>query len=56
MPHLITSAFDVTEQWLTEVLEASGVARGAAVVSFESEAVGTGQMGENARFTLEWNE
>jgi len=56
MPHLITSAFDVTEQWLTEALEASGVARGAAVVSFESEAVGTGQMGENARFTLEWNE
>jgi len=56
MPQLITSALDVTDQWLTAALEASGVAKGARVVSFESEPVGTGQMGENARFTLTWSD
>ena len=55
MPTLITSADQVTSQWLTTVLEQSGAADGATVESFTAEAVGTGQMGENARFTLEWS-
>ncbi len=57
---LITSADDVTAAWLTEALSGAGprpgVAGGAAVTGFVATPVGTGQMGENARFELEWDD
>lgn len=43
--------------WLTEALESSGVARGATVTGVEFAGyVGTGQMGRNARFHLQWDQ
>jgi len=52
---IVTSTELVSEQWLTDVLESGGAARGASVVGFEAETVGTGQMGENVRFRLVWD-
>lgn len=52
---LIAESAQVTPEWLTEVLVGSGAApAGAAVVSFEATSVGTGKLGENVRFVLEW--
>ena len=43
--------------WMTEVLAAAGVARGATVTGVELvEFVGTGQVGRNARLRLTWDE
>jgi len=52
---IVTSADEVSEQWLTDALESGGVAHGSTVLSYEAEAVGTGQMGENVRFRLVWD-
>lgn len=42
--------------WLTEVLEASGVAQGAVVTAVEFRGfIGTGQTGSNGRFALTWD-
>ena len=43
--------------WMTDVLEAAGVARGARVTGVEVEGfIGTGQMGRNARLRLTWDD
>lgn len=49
-PSLVASAEQITPQWLTQVLQAAGV--DARVDSFTMQSVGTGQVGENVRFTL----
>lgn len=42
--------------WLTESLEAAGVARGARVAEVTCAGlIGTGQMSRNARFRLQWD-
>ena len=47
----------ISAEWMTDALEAAGVARGAAVVRLTFDGlIGTGQMGRNARFTLEWDD
>ena len=47
----------VDAAWMTEALEAAGVARGATVTSVELvRYIGTGQMGRNARFQLTWDQ
>lgn len=43
--------------WLTEALEAAGVARGATVTDVTLDGfIGTGQTGRNARLLLTWDE
>jgi hypothetical protein len=43
--------------WMTEALEAAGVARGATVTAVEFTGfIGTGQTGRNARLALTWDE
>ena len=48
---------DIDAIWMTEALQASGVARGARVTDVSIEAfVGTGQTGRNARIRLTWDD
>ncbi len=47
---------ELTAQWMTSRLEESGVAGGAKVTAMEFQGfIGTGQMGRNARFALNWD-
>lgn len=47
---------DLDAEWMTAVLEATGVAGGAQVVHLQLESfIGTGQTGRNARFSLTWD-
>lgn len=48
---------DLDETWMTEALEAAGVARGAKVTEVVVEGfIGTGQTGRNARLRLTWDQ
>ncbi len=49
-PQLISDPDKITSEWLTEVLNANNV--NGTVDSFTAESIGTGQVGENVRFTL----
>ena len=52
-PSLLRSASDVTPDWLTDALRRAGaLADGASVRSFETVPIGTGQMADTTRFTL----
>lgn len=52
-PSLLRHASDVTPEWLTDALRQAGaVAEGVSVRSFETTAIGTGQMADTTRFTL----
>ncbi len=54
---LLRHAADVTTDWLTAALADAGVlAHGSRVVSFETEAIGTGQMADTTRFSLRYDE
>ena len=55
VPTLISSPEAVTAEWLDSVLQHSGDLGSAHVTGFESRSVGTGQVGENVRFTLEYD-
>lgn len=50
-PELIFDPAKVTRAWLTQVLNAKG--REATVTSFTATSIGTGQVGENVRFSLQ---
>lgn len=52
MPPAILRPEAVDADWLTRVLEAGGV--DAVVKGFTAKAVGTGQIGDSVRFTLEY--
>ena len=52
----IRDAASVDPAWLTAVLHAAGIGTGNAVVSFEQRSIGTGQVGENVRYSLTWSE
>ncbi len=41
--------------WLTAVLAQAGVGNGSVVSSFTAKPIGTGQVGESVRFTLQWS-
>ena len=47
---VIANPADITPDWLTRALNEAGVA--GKVDSFTAESIGTGQVGENVRFTL----
>jgi hypothetical protein len=51
----IVGAEDITPAWLTAVLAEAGVGSGAEIEGFETRSIGTGQVGENVRFTLRWS-
>jgi hypothetical protein len=54
-PVLISDPERITPEWLTHALHSAGVAAGARIVAAHSTVVGTGQMGRNLRFELDWD-
>lgn len=53
-PPVISDPARVTADWLTEALRFAKVVGDATVSKIDAEIVGTGQMGRNVRFHLEW--
>lgn len=49
-PPIVSNPDEITRDWLTSVLSHAGI--DGRVTDFEAESVGTGQVGENVRFTL----
>lgn len=49
-PAIVANPDDITSAWLTEVLHHANIE--GTVSSFTAESIGTGQVGENVRFTL----
>ena len=54
MAEIFSRPEEVTTQWLNQVLEDSGSLEAARIVSFDFELIGTGKMGDNARFWLHY--
>jgi hypothetical protein len=55
-PPLVRHADDVTPEWMTAVLAGSGALEpGARVLDITREAVGTGQMADTVRLTLDYD-
>jgi aminoglycoside phosphotransferase (APT) family kinase protein len=46
---------NVDAQWLTRVLQSSGIVRGARITRVTHVTCGTGQLGDSYRFTLEYD-
>ncbi len=55
MIELISDPKLITTKWLTEVLRACGLLDQGRVVTADWELIGTGKMGDNARFTLTYD-
>lgn len=53
-PDIRSAPSDVDADWLTRVLRRAG--HDGTIASFESENVGTGQVGQNVRFTLDYSD
>lgn len=51
----IRDAASVDADWLTAVLHADGLGTGHRITSLASQSIGTGQVGENVRYTLTWD-
>jgi hypothetical protein len=51
----IRDAGSVDAGWLTAVLHAAGIGRGRRIESYEARSIGTGQVGENVRYSLVWD-
>jgi hypothetical protein len=51
----IPTADEIDAGWMTQALRDAGVAGDATVVAISSCSIGTGQVGENVRFELEWD-
>ncbi len=51
----IVPARAMTPEWLTGVLADAGIGDGASILGMDSVSIGTGQVGENVRFTLRWS-
>lgn len=55
-PRVVGRPDAVTPDWLTEVLRADGVIGGtSAVASLRSNSIGTGQVGDNVRFEIDYD-
>ena len=50
---LLSRIEEITPEWVTQVLEAGGVT-GIQIQGFEAQSIGTGQVGENVRLTLQY--
>ena len=55
MIELISDPKLITAQWLTDVLRADGLLAQGRVVEAKWEMIGTGKMGDNARFSLTYD-
>ena len=54
-PPLVADPELVTPEWLTDVLRHGGAIDDATkVVSYDSASIGTGQVGANVRYTLQY--
>ena len=54
MVDIVTRPDAVTNEWLTQALRDAGCLEQGAVEDFEYQVIGTGKMGDNARFTLSY--
>lgn len=54
--HDIRDAGSVDAAWLTAVLHAAGIGLGHHIEAYDARAIGTGQVGENVRYTLRWDD
>jgi aminoglycoside phosphotransferase (APT) family kinase protein len=52
---IISDPDKISADWLQEVLHGSGVLKGAGIRSLQWEIIGTGKMGDNARFTIAYD-
>ncbi len=55
MIDVVESPEAVSAQWMTQVLTQSGHLDGGKVVDLDCDIIGTGKMGDNARFTLRYD-
>jgi hypothetical protein len=51
----IVTPEEITPEWFTQVLRAAGVLESREVTAFEYEQIGTGLVGQNVRFSLEYS-
>ena len=51
----IRDATTIDPSWLTAVLHATGVGNGSVIESYSARSIGTGQVGENVRYGLNWS-
>ncbi|HUH38738.1 MAG TPA: phosphotransferase, partial [Spongiibacteraceae bacterium] len=54
MPELIARPADMTPEWMTQALRDAGVLGDDRVTALDFEFIGTGKIGDNARFTLQY--
>ncbi len=54
-PRIVSDPREITAEWLTQALHGAGVGEGARIIGTSSTIVGTGQMGRNVRFELDWD-
>ena len=55
MVKIVARPSEVSPQWMTDVLLQSGHLDGGTVAGLEHRIIGTGKMGDNARFTLQFD-
>ena len=55
MIELISDPNKISVEWLTEVLRAGGLLGEGCVLEASWKMIGTGKMGDNARFTLKYD-
>lgn len=54
MLEMISRPADMTPEWMTQALRASGMLAEGKVAALAFEFIGTGKIGDNARFTLQY--
>ena len=54
MVDIVSRPDEVTPSWLTQALRDSGHLAGGTVAGFDHSIIGTGKMGDNARFVLQY--
>lgn len=52
----IRGVADVDAGWLTAILHRAGIGAGREIVAVDRRSIGTGQVGDNVRFRLAWDE
>jgi ecdysteroid kinase len=55
MLDIVTRPDLVTPEWMTQILNQSGYLEGGSVTGLDYKIIGTGKMGDNARFTLRYD-
>ncbi|MGI9288089.1 MAG: phosphotransferase [Pseudomonadales bacterium] len=55
MSDIVSDPANITPDWLTEVLRSSGNLPNGSVTNAQWQNIGTGKMGDNARFTLRYD-